>query len=330
MDDKMHKMFYVCLLVFINFLWAATMPATKVAVSHAGPVTVTFWVFLFASVVIFPFFLYEKRKFNPKSPGSSKKKGSLVNWLRFTTLSVFGILPPSILLAWGLDRSLAINGSVLSLLIPIQMALLAGILLKERMTWVRWASFVAAIAGILIISDFEWKTVGIFEGKYLFGNFLIFLGGCGSSFYNTYAKKLMADYTPLQVVLYGYLLALVFSAGLLVWIEPEGMSNFLTFGLATWISIGVLSVLTWGLGVTLFIWMLTKFEVTQLSVSIYLLPVFGVLQSTIVLREKITSPMVMGGLLVLLATYLITSYENRTKEGLALEGKEISSRNLNS
>ncbi len=318
----MHKIFYLCLLVFINFLWAATMPATKVAVSQAGPVTVTFWVFLFASVVVFPFFLYEKRKLNLKLAGSSTKKDGLGNWLRFTALSVFGILTSSIIVGWGLDRSLAINGSVLSLLIPIQMVLLAGILLKERMTWVRWASFVAAIAGILIISDFEWKTVGIFKGKYLFGNFLIFLGGCGSSFYNTYAKKLMTDYTPLQVVLYGYLLALVFSAGLLVWIEPEGMSNFLTFGLATWISIGVLSVLTWGLGVTLFVWMLTKFEVTQLSVSIYLLPVFGVLQSTIVLKEKITPPMVIGGLLVLLATYLITSYENRTKGSSLLKSKK--------
>ena len=181
------------------------------------------------------------------------------------------------------------------------------------MTWVRWASFLAAIAGILIISDFEWKTVGIFKGKYLFGNFLIFLGGCGSSFYNTYAKKLLADYTPLQVVLYSYLLTLVFTAGLLVWIEPEGMSSFLAFGPATWISIGVLSVLTWGLGVTLFIWLLTKFEVTQLSVSIYLLPVFAVLISTVTLREKITPSMIIGGLLVLLATYLITSYENRIR-----------------
>ena len=108
----------------------------------------------------------------------------------------------------------------------------------EIPAWVRWVSFLVAIAGILIISDFDWKTVGIFKGKYLFGNFLIFIGGCGSSFYNTYAKKLLADYTPLQVVLYGYVLSLVFTAGLLVWIEPEGISSFLAFGRATWISIG--------------------------------------------------------------------------------------------
>ena len=315
MNNRTRKIFYLCLLVFINFLWAATFTATKTAVSHAGPVTITFWVFLFASVVLYPFYFYEKRKLNHKSVGSNTRRSGQSDWLRFTLLSIFGVLPPSILLAWGLDRSLAINGSVLSLLIPIQMALLAGILLREKMTWVRWVSFLVAIAGILIISDFDWKTVGIFKGKYLFGNFLIFIGGCGSSFYNTYAKKLLADYTPLQVVLYGYVLSLVFTAGLLVWIEPEGISSFLAFGRATWISIGVLSVLSWGLGVTLFIWMLTRFEVTQLSVSIYLLPVFGVLISTVVLREKITLPMITGGSLVLLGAYLVTSYENRANGG---------------
>ncbi len=302
---------YFGLLIFINFLWAATYTATKVAVSHAGPVTVTFWVFLFASVVLYPFYRYEKRKFNHTSAGSGTRNSNRGDWLRFTLLSVFGILPPSILLAWGLDHSLAINASVLTLLIPIQMALLAGILLREKMTWVRWVSFLVAIVGVLIISDFDWKTVGIFKGRYLFGNFLIFIAGCGSSFFNTYAKKLLANYTPLQVVLYGYVLTLVFTAALMIWIEPEGLLSFWEFGWATWISLGVLSVFSWGLGVTLFFWLLQRFEVTQLSICIYLLPVFGVLISTVILKEKITLSMVTGGLLVLVGAYLVTSYENR-------------------
>ncbi len=311
MSVGLRNISYFGLLIFINFLWAATYTATKVAVSHAGPVTVTFWVFLFASVVLYPFYRYEKRKFNHTSAGSGTRNSNRGDWLRFTLLSVFGILPPSILLAWGLDHSLAINASVLTLLIPIQMALLAGILLREKMTWVRWVSFLVAIVGVLIISDFDWKTVGIFKGRYLFGNFLIFIAGCGSSFFNTYAKKLLANYTPLQVVLYGYVLTLVFTAALMIWIEPEGLLSFWEFGWATWISLGVLSVFSWGLGVTLFFWLLQRFEVTQLSICIYLLPVFGVLISTVILKEKITLSMVTGGLLVLVGAYLVTSYENR-------------------
>jgi drug/metabolite transporter (DMT)-like permease len=304
------------MLIFINFVWAATYTAMKVAVSHAGPITVTFWVFLVACVALYPFYSYEKRKLIPASVGAGTGKGKAGDWLRFSMLSILGIIPPSILLAWGLDRSLAINGAVLSLLIPVQMALLAGILLQEKMTWVRWISFVLAIGGILIISDFDWKTLGIFQGKYLLGNFLIFIGGCGSSFYNTYAKKLLANYTPVQVVLYGYVMTLLFTAALLVWLEPAGLSSFLGFGWATWVSIGVLAVFSWGLGVTLFFWLLVRFEVTQLSVSIYLLPVFGVLISTVTLRERFTLSMMTGSFMVLVAAYLVTSYESRRNRKL--------------
>ena len=264
---------------------------------------------LVASLVICPLYLYEKRACSQESTNSGIRLVSRVGWLRFSLLSVLGIMPPSILLAWGLDRSLAVNGSVLSLLIPIQMALLAGILLGERMTWVRWVSFWLAIAGVLVISDFDWHTLGIFRGKYLFGNSLIFIAGLGSSFYNTYAKNLLARYTPLQVVLYGYVLTLLFTTPLLVWLEPAGLTGFLTFGRSTWVAIGVLGLFSWGLGVTLFFRLLVKFEVTQLSVAIYLLPVFGVLISAVTLKEKITLPMVTGGLLVLIGTYLVTACE---------------------
>jgi len=47
--------------------------------------------------------------------------------------------------------------------------------------------------------------------------------------------------------------------------------------------------------------------------SIYLLPVFGVLLSTVVVREKITAQLVFGGLLVFAGTFLVTVYEERKR-----------------
>ena len=75
MDNKKRKMPYLPLLVFINFLWAATFAATKIAVSNTGPVTVTFWVFLLASVTVSPFCLYEKRQLK-KNRSSLAQRGA--------------------------------------------------------------------------------------------------------------------------------------------------------------------------------------------------------------------------------------------------------------
>lgn len=287
-------------------MWAATFAATKVAVSHTGPITLSFWVFLLATLVLCPFYLYERQRLRRVSRSLRTSK-SHRGWLQFSLLSLLGILPPSVLLAWGLDRSLAVNGAVLSLLIPVQMALLATILFGERMNWVRWVSFAISIVGVLVISDFNWKTVGFFHGNYLFGNALIFVANLGSSYYNTYAKKLLTAYTPVQVAFYGYVLSLLFVGMLLLLFEPTGLSSFITFGWSTWVSIGLLGVFSWGLGVPLFFYLLDRFEVTQLSVSIYLLPVFAVLISSVTLKEKITIPMLVGGILVLLGTGLVTT-----------------------
>jgi drug/metabolite transporter (DMT)-like permease len=63
----------------------------------------------------------------------------------------------------------------------------------------------------------------------------------------------------------------------------------------------------------LFFWVIQRIEVTQASLSIYLLPVFGVLISSVALHEKITWQLVSGGLLVFVSTFLVTSYEERRK-----------------
>jgi drug/metabolite transporter (DMT)-like permease len=70
-----------------------------------------------------------------------------------------------------------------------------------------------------------------------------------------------------------------------------------------------------------------KIDVTQASLSIYLLPVFGVLLSTVFLREKITAQLILGGLLVLTGTFLVTVYEERRQMRAAalreLEKKQV-------
>jgi drug/metabolite transporter (DMT)-like permease len=67
----------------------------------------------------------------------------------------------------------------------------------------------------------------------------------------------------------------------------------------------------------LYFWVIDKIDVTQASLSIYLLPIFGVLLSTVIVKEKITPSLVFGGLLVFAGTFLVTVYEERTRMRLA-------------
>jgi drug/metabolite transporter (DMT)-like permease len=55
--------------------------------------------------------------------------------------------------------------------------------------------------------------------------------------------------------------------------------------------------------------LLKRLDVSQASVSIYLLPFLGVLISALTLKEKMTTATVAGGFVTLLGTILITTTE---------------------
>ena len=59
---------------------------------------------------------------------------------------------------------------------------------------------------------------------------------------------------------------------------------------------------------------LKRLDVSQASVSIYLLPLLGVLFSALLLKEKITPAMLAGGALTLAGTILITSADTHGAE----------------
>ena len=107
----------ISLLVLVNTLWAAQYAAYKIATEKMGPLTVSAWTFLISSVVLFPFLVWDRH--NSRANGSAGNPAGAAQlqarpsiWTRrnlsaFFIASVFGLVPGSALLAWGVDRSTA-------------------------------------------------------------------------------------------------------------------------------------------------------------------------------------------------------------------------------
>jgi len=309
----------VTLLVLCNAMWAAQYAAYKTASARMGPVTVSTWTFLLAALTLLPFLTWERRNLLPRDgsalplyPSDRLARPSpwrIRNTADFLTLAILGLIPASAFLAWGTDRSTASNAALIYLTIPIITALLASVMVQEKMTPVRWASLVVALAGVLILSDFQWHHLGLASSRFAFANFLILLACTSSSFYNVFCKKLLSRFTPLEVLVYGYVCAVIASIPLLIWVEPFRWSDIQAYNTATWVSLLVLSIVSWGLAMVLWMYLLTRLDVSQASVSVYLLPFLGVLVSSVTLRERITSTMVLGGAVTLVGTILVTSTE---------------------
>ncbi len=67
-------------------------------------------------------------------------------------------------------------------------------------------------------------------------------------------------------------------------IEPGDRQNKAILESA-WLAIAVLGGIVWGAAMLIWMWLLDKLELGQISVSVYMLPVFGVLLSAVTLRE---------------------------------------------
>ena len=260
--------------------------------------------FLGASLLLLPFFLRERR------PAPAARTGR--DRLGFTMVGVLGLIPASALLAWGTQRSNASNAAILYLSVPLITALLAWVVLHERMTPLRWLSLALSLGGVLILSGFDLRHAEFGNRRFLLGNLLV-LGACASSsIYNVYSKELLRRFSQFQVLVYGYWIATVLSIALAFSVERPSWAAVASYRPATWISVLVLSSMSWGLAMVLWMRLLQRLDVSQASVSIYLLPFLGVLLSMVTLHEKVTGAMLLGGAITLIGTLMITCTESHS------------------
>ena len=306
---------YFLVLVVVNLMWAFQYTGARIATRKLGPITVTLLPMAMATVLLSLLLLFRRRK---ESGEVSRERGSLGRQLlSFLVLGMVGCFVAQFGLTSGVKRSLASNASVITLVIPVLTAFLATLLVGERMSRLLWISFALAIVGVLMVSDVDWRTVHLLRGKYLAGNLLILVGCFGSAFYNAYSKRLLRIFTPLEVLVYSLSVADVALFLAMLAGAPESLHQLGSAGFSVWLSLGMIAVFSLTSAMLLFFWVIKRIDLTQAALSIYLLPVFGVLISTVTLKEKMTWQLLAGGILVFVATFLATRYgeRNRARKG---------------
>jgi drug/metabolite transporter (DMT)-like permease len=205
---------------------------------------------------------------------------------------------------------LATNAALLMLTLPVSTALLAFVFLGERMTVVRWISFALAIAGVLMCSDIDFHTLNL-GASHLVGNVLVFVGSLGSAFYNSYGKKVLERYSPMEVLYYTYLAMFVIMTPLVVADERQVFMHISDFTLKTWIGLGLLTFFHNFLSMVLFLKALKQLDATQAALSNYLISFFGLPIAALWLGERLKLVAIIGGILILGSTLLITLREGK-------------------
>jgi len=300
---KSRMLGYFTLLAMASLIWSAQGTAVKFLDRQMGPIAITFVPFYITTVLLVPL-LIRKRRANPEAA-----KPTWSDWGKFALAGVGGQVLAQLGMTWGIYKSLASNGAVLNLMIPVITAVLASFMLHEKLSLLRIASLGIGLVGVLLMSVQDLRESSFLEMKYIAGNSLILVGCFGSSFYNTYCKGLMRRFQEIEILIFSYITASLASVPLLIWVEPFHWGVFASFDWKAWTAFAFLALLMYGASMLLFFAALEHLDVTVASVSLYLVPIFGVLLATILLGERLSTLALVGSGIVLLATILIVKYD---------------------
>jgi drug/metabolite transporter (DMT)-like permease len=301
---RSRALWYFFLLALANLIWAAQGTAVKYLDRHIGPIAITFLPFYVTTLLMLPL-LVRLRRSNPSRPSVTR-----TDWRSFIIAGVAGQVLAQLGMTWGISKSLASNGAILNLLIPVISAVLASVMLREKLTALRWVSFGVGLIGVLLLSAEDLRQSSFLTGKLLIGNALIFAGCLGSSFYNVYCKGLMRKYQETEILIFSYLAASVASVPLLIWVEPVRWSAFLEFDMKSWLAFAFLALLMYGASMLLFFHVLQFLDVTVASMSLYLVPVFGTLMAAALLGERLGPISLVGALVVVGSSLLVIRYDS--------------------
>lgn len=293
------------LVILINFMWATQVPVIRLIGDAYGPITIAFVPMILSTLIFLPVLWME-----------NKKRGVKMKW-RWRDLKYFvipgliGVFLMQYLYTLGSQKTLAANAGIITLTIPVIVAIFASLLLNEKLNIIRVLSFVLAIVGVILTSLPDISGANFKQGSFLSGN-LIFLFACiCCGFYNTYCKLLVdKKFTELEILVYGSIIGSITSIPMLIWVEPFHYSQFIHSGTKALLGMLELSLIVYGVSMLLFFYILKRMDVTQAILGNYLLPFFIALLGILLLNEKITWLMFFGGILILLSTLMVTIYEN--------------------
>jgi drug/metabolite transporter (DMT)-like permease len=287
-----------------NLMWALQFTCVKLVQDQVGSLFTVWGPMTLATVMLYPLVRTEKR--DEYKHRERNKKDILV----FLLLAVVGVFPGQVFVTWGTRVSLASNAALLMLTLPVSTAVLAVIFLGEKMTRVRWLSFALAIVGVLMCSDLDFRSLNL-GGSFLVGNLLIFLGTLGSAFYNSYGKKILERYSPMEMLYYTYLAMFAIMTPFVLAEEREVFARIPQFTLRTWIGLALLAFFHNYLSMVLFLKALKQLDAIQAALSNYLITAFGVPIAFLWLGERLAPLAIVGGVLVFGSTLLITLWEGR-------------------
>jgi len=297
--SKMSNMWMGLGALFVaNFIGGAfNSVLIKLGVREIPPITFTMLRFFLATIVILPFYLKEHNK------GLIRKNiWSIVAQSIFfaTNVGIFSV---------AVQFTSAIMSQVLYLFIPIIVGVLSYFIFKERFTKDKIIGSLLALLGVFLLLEGSIVKADILSLGTLYGNLLIILGAFVFSGYLLFSQKLTKIYSPVTTSFFTFAITFILLAAIVpfeLMVRPLQLDKITALGIGSLLFIAIFSS-----AIAYFLIQLGIKKTGAFTASLfqYIGPFFTAISAMIVLGEKITLPVVLGGLLIISGVFYATTWQ---------------------
>ena len=303
-----HPTAYV-VLVFNMALWGGALVVARGVHELAPPLALTFWRWVIALIVLFPFVVRKLYQELPLKPQARRS----VYWIcgcmaAGTTLSVVAV-----------NYTTAVNATVINGTQPATTALVALLLVRERLSLVQILGVLSAFVGLIIMISQASLDV-LFQMDINIGD-LVMLGAviCWS----LYTVELhRATHLPSPEILLFLIVCTGVVFGLPLYLIEELYIRSFQWTAVTLSAVGYLGVGSTVLAVYLWNAAIRSVGVNRAAIFLNLIPIFGACFAIFFLGERLFGYHAVGGCLVIGGIICAIQKSNtRTIPSLEIDGK---------
>ena len=281
------------LLVVLALVWASAFFNIKIATYAYGPFTIAFLRILFGAIPVILLCYFKKIKIEAFSK----------DWYWFAAIGIINLVIPFFLIAYGVQKVQSNLAAILMASTPLTAAILAHFFIKnEKVNLIKSIGVLIGFSGIVFL--FSDKI--LIDKNNFFSALLILFAGCfyviGGLLTLKISNKKNENVTA-SILIWGTIVLFPIS------IFFEQPWNF-TFRMDSTISLIYLGIFSTGFAWLLRFYILKNNGLVFQAQVAYLIPIFGTILGFLILKEEITSKIIVSLIAVVIGIYLVKKGTN--------------------
>ncbi|MEK7188683.1 MAG: DMT family transporter [Patescibacteria group bacterium] len=293
------------LLLIVSVIWGVAGPIIKFTLGGISPLLFLTYRFFLSSLVAIIFISFTGFHL-------PKDKNLLVK------LIIFSILTSTIslgLLFLGIEKTTVLDLSLINLITPLLVSVAGVYFLREHITFREKIGMGIALVGTALIV-FE-PFLGVNHQSLKFsGNVLIFLSLLAGAYASVLAKELLRnDISPATLAHASFIvgLATILPISLFIYTPSQIIQSVSTLPFPYHLGVVFMAILSGNLAYTLWSKAQKTIEISEAAIFSYLYPIFAAPLAILWLKEKITIPYIIGGIIIAIGV-VIAEYKKPKKE----------------